>query len=254
MLSRILCALVAGLVMLTKTEAQGLAIHGLSPQLRATLGSMTGNRPVILARANYAVYSNVPGGTIAVMTYSFPPMTLVPGNQIRVSVGGSAQNNTGANLQIGAYVQASQGSNLSGPIFGNTAIAPNTGVQRFAWRSEIFMSVGVPGANNAQYVPSINTNAVTKGNTYSSGLQPIQSIYLMGYGGTLITDNSTSGGTSSGGVLRNSAAPQGSRYSAKDNPSIFDANYPIVLQVVISDLSPIANAEIEVMAGVMEGL
>ena len=116
------------------------------------------------------------------------------------------------------------------------------------------MSVGVPGASSAPYVPSLGTTAVTDGNTYSSGLQPISSFYLMGYGGTIITDNSTSGGTSSGGVLRNSAAPQGSRYASKDNPQIFDANYPLILQVILSDLSPAANARIEVMAGVMEAL
>ena len=240
--------------MLLPNEGAGLAIRGVDPSLKKVVASLADNRPVILSRANYAVYANVAGGTTVVMSYTFKPRSLSPGDQIRVSIGGSAQNNTGANLAVGAYVQASQGANLAGPLFGNTAIAPNTGVNRFAWRSEIYLSVGVPGANSGQYVPTTSARAVTDKNTYSSGLQPIQAYYLMGYGGTLITDSSTSGGTSSGGVLRNSAAPQGSRYSAKDNPQIFDANYPMVLQVILADLSPATNAEIEVMAGILEGL
>jgi hypothetical protein len=240
--------------LLIPTESAGLNIRGLDPQVKAAIAKLADNRACILARATYAIYSNVAGGTVPVMSFTFPPNSLAPGDQIRVSIGGSALNNTGANLSVGAYVQASLGASLAGPIFGNTAIAPNTGAQRFAWRSEVLISVGVPGASASQYVPSTDAKAVSSSSTYSTGLQPLQSIYLMGFGGTLVTDSSTSGGVSSGGVLRNSAAPQGSRYSAKDNPQIFDTNYPLVLQVFIADVSPPTNAEIAVMAGVMEAL
>lgn len=241
--------------MIAKSEGDGLAIRGLDPSLKRIVGAIASERALILTRANYARYSNA-GGDVLIMEYTFYPQTLAPGDQIRIVAGGLASNNTGAPQAVGAYARISQGANINGPIVGTSANAPTSGVQHFGWRSEISLSVNVPFTGTSQYVPQIGTKAVTTNDTYSTGLQPVEAVFITGWGDTLVSDNSRSGGTQAGGMLLNTVAGPGtgSRFFGLESLTIYDNNYPIVIRVYCSGAAPAANADLIVLSGYMEGL
>lgn len=243
----------AGLSMLTRSEAAGLNIHGVDPQLRASIGQLSTNRPVILARAAPALYNS--GGTIIALSYTAGAYEFNTGDMLRVSLWGSVINNTagavtfncdavgtnslgGTNFQVGA----GPGSSIA-PAAGN----PNK--SQF-WRCDMLFAIAPPGATQVSqnYQPQIGASAVTKGNTYSSGLQPLNNFAF--YGGVMqyATDSSLSGAVVLGGPF----LAAGSGGLAMQNVVICDNSVPTRLDIRFSSAS--ANVPIKVYGGYIEGL
>jgi hypothetical protein len=238
--------------MLLPIEGAGLNVKGLSPQLKAAIASLAENRSCILARATYAAYTNVAGVQQLVMSMVFPPLFLAAGMQFRVCVGGSAINNAGANSQIGAIVVVSQGS--TSQTLGYTAIYPTASATPFAWRSDIAIGVGVPGASG-QYVPPLMSSVgPTNTSQYASGNQPNTAITFGGVGSTIVSDRVTSGGSFAGGFIINSGSPaNGNFLSATNTQFTFDNTTQIRMDVLVSDCSSV-NRIITVQSGWVEGL
>jgi hypothetical protein len=253
MLSKILCALVAGLVMLTNTEAQGLAIHGLSPQLRATLGSIAGNRPVILARCTYADYLLANGDFSAqgtpVMSFTFPGKTIMPGMQIRAVLGGLYINTTGVAKTIGVFMRITGANGVTQRLGFTANVASLAGIR--AWRAEIILAASIAGAKG-QYVPTIQNGANTQGNTYTTQLAPNLAVAFTEFSSVFVTDTNYAFGQDVGGVILN-ATPLGSGLSSNLFQQTYDAQQNIKFEVILPQ-SGLAPTEMTVSSGYMEAL
>jgi hypothetical protein len=247
--------LVAGLAVLTLTEAAGLNIHGLDPQLRASVGRIADGRSVILARTAPGLYT--PSGTpVSVLSYTFAPYELNVGDMVRISLWGSVINNnagaqtfsctaTGTNALGGTGVQLGGGNPVTVAAAGGN---PN---KYQLWRCDMLYAVAPPGATQAGYnfVPVTGAKAVTKGNTFSSGLQPLNNFGFYGGGTVLTTDQSLSGAVVLGGPFLTGIL--GSGGLGMRNPVIMDNSVSTRIDVNILSLG---NAPITVYAGYIEGM
>lgn len=248
-------AFALGLCMLTLGEAAGLNVHGLNPQLRQVIGNLADARPVILARCPYTVLNTNPIGTqfVTVLSFTFPPYSLAAGDMIRVVVSGVAINNNAGAVALGVTAQAANGGGSFVSLGGGTAnIPPAAGnPNKFVeWRATFDYSVGVAGfAPGANYIPQINSSAVTVGSTYSSGNQPTDAIQFYGAGWLFMTDAAASGAVYSGGTLITAAT----QALGLQRPFTYQNSLPIEIDIQVNVPSYVL-APVTINAGVMEGL
>lgn len=242
-------ALALSFVMLTATEAAGLAIKGVSPQLKQAVAKLSDNRRVILARTPFATFAT-PNTPQLVMSFVFRGQSLEPGDMVAVDVWGSGNNNSAGTQAMVVQADAIQGAttfNLAAAICGGlAAVGPNT---LFGWHASFMFSVGVPNAQGV-YVPNTSASAVTRGSTYSSGLQPSSSINFTGNGQLLATDTTLAGAVVYGGRIQAGAGL--SSLTGRVQPYVFDSSQPIEIDVSISITG--SPTTLSVNAGVMEGL
>jgi len=245
----------AGLSMLTRSEAAGLNIHGVDPQLKAALGMLADNRPVIIGRCTFADYVLANGDFLspgtAIMTFVFPGSTIRPGMQIRAVVGGNFRNNTGGVKQVGVLARIT-GANGFFQTLGFVATIPsNAAGLAAAWRSEITIAASIAGAKG-QYVPTLQQSANTNGKTFTTQLSPNQAIAFTEVSSTMVTDTIYAVGQDVGGVL-NVATPNGSGVSSNIFQQVYDATQNIQVEIVFPNGGQ-APTEITVAAGYMEAL
>ena len=81
-----------GFVMLTASEAAGLNIHKLNPQLKQAIAQIGENRPVVVTKTA-PVLINTGSNPYIALTYTFAPYELSLGDQIRITLWGQAINN-----------------------------------------------------------------------------------------------------------------------------------------------------------------
>lgn len=207
-------------------------------------------RGVTLARTTYATYdiTNTTGGTATIMTMQFDPYTFSVGDQIRVSVLGSAINNTGAPVSVGAQVNIIQGG-VTQPL-GFRATAPSFGSTPYAWKSDILIAVSNP-AFDGQSAPSFSKNTVPQ--TLSPPAATSDSIAFTGGGTTIIGDNSLTT-SQARGFLSNNPTTSGSTVSATFGQAIFTNSDYITINVVILGTNLTAPNGTTVQAGVVECL
>lgn len=234
--------------MLTAGEAASLQDARLGPKERAIIASIGDNRPVILARATFATYSNVIGGLQNVMSVQVPANTFAPGDMLRLAIGGVYKNDTGVNNNIGAQLNITQGTSTQ--AFGLVATtAPSANL--IAWRTEILVGVSVAGADG-QYLPTMSSAQPT-------GVRPASllqngAVVFAGYGDTLISVADASASFFRGGFLQNTVpATTGSNLAASATQKVFQNSQPMQIDIYVSDCST-ANQVITVQAGVLEGL
>jgi hypothetical protein len=235
--------------MMTLGEAAGLNIHGLNPQLRQVIGRLSDNRPVILARAPWATYTNIVGGQTIIMSFVFPSFSLAPGDMIGVKLFGTGLNNTGAASSVGVTAQAVQGSTTA-QLGGGIANVPTNAAQ-YGWTAELLFSINIPGAKG-NYVPNISASAVTTGGTYSTGNQSLTGIGFTGGGSVFVSDTSATGPVFAGGKIVPTAGVNGAAIGSRITPIPLDPSLPIELDILLVDVS--GARSISVNAGVMEGL
>lgn len=250
-----LAALLVAAVMLTRTEAAGLNIHGVDPQLRANIGKLAANRAVILSRCTFADYllanGDFAGNGTAIMSFTFPGDSIQPGQQFRIVVGGNYRNNTGAVKQVGVLLRLT-GLNGVTQRMGYTATVPsNAAGLAAAWRSEILLAASIAGATG-QYVPTIQQSAKTQGDTYTTKLAPNLALAFTEISSTFVTDTNYASGQDVGGVLSN-ATPNGSGLSSNIFQQVYNATQNIQIEVILP-LGGLAPTEMTVAAGYMEAL
>jgi hypothetical protein len=239
--------------MLTRTEAQGLAIHRVNPQLRAVIGMIADSRPVIVGRCTYADYVLAngdfgPSGT-PVASFTFPGSTITPGFQLHAVIGGLYRNGTGAAKQVGARLRLTGANGVTQTLGFTAGVASLGGGLASAWRSDIILAASIPGAVG-QYVPTIQQNATTKGKTYTSGLSPNNAIAFTEVSETIVTDTNYASGQDSGGIILN-ATPFGSGASSNLFQQVYDATQNITVELILPQ-SGLAPTEMTVAMGYME--
>jgi hypothetical protein len=245
----------AGLSMLTRSEAAGLNIHGVNPQLRASIGSLSGNRPVILARAAPALYNS--GGTITALSYTAAGYELGTGDLLRISLWGLVINNTAGNLTLncsaaGTNALGGAGFNMGGGTgLTITPAGGNPNLYQF-WRCDFLYAIAPPGATQIaqNYQPQIGALPVTNGNTYSSGLQPLNNFGFYGGGWLFGTDSVLSGAVVSGGRMLTGVG--GSGALSMKTPVICDNSVPTRIDINVTSAS--ATFPITVLGGYIEGM
>jgi hypothetical protein len=247
--------LVAGLAVLTRSEAQGLAIRGIDPQLKSALGNLAEARPVIVGRCTYADYLLANGDFAAtgtsVMSFTFPGNTIRPGMQIRAVLGGNYRNNTGVTKRVGAFARLTGVNGVTQTLGFQATVASNAAGLAAAWRSEIVIAASIAGVQG-QYIPTIQQGAITKNKTYTTNLSPNSAIAFTEFSSTSVTDTNYASGQDVGGVILN-ATPNGSGISGNIFQQVYDATQSITVDIILP-LGGIAPTEMTISSGYMEAL
>lgn len=236
--------------MILPSEAAGLSIKDLSPQLKACIAMLADNRAVTVARATYASY---PASTSApvIMSFTFPGYSVRLGRQIRISVFGTGINNSGGVVQVGPVARF---TGLNGVVIelGGPATVP-AGAGDFAWHSEILVAASVPGASGA-YAPAINRAATTDGNSYVTGLSSGNAISFTGGSTAIVSNTLLTSGPNFGGFVHIASPTTGSTVYGTKFQQVFDTTQSIRVDVRLPTVPAGANSYIAVASGMMEVL
>lgn len=239
--------------MLTASEAAGLNIHKLNPQLKQAIAQIAENRPVVVYKTA-PVLLNSGSNPYVALTYTFQPYELSFGDQVRMTLWGQAINNNAGAVALASSTTVT--NNLSGTVqigavsssIAAAAGNPNAYVQ---FRIDCLFSVGVPGAvQPAQnYIPAINaTQAATNTSVYATEDQPLNIFALFGGCYGFVTTAAGSGAVVVGGPLSATTQSLGMRSQiAMDN----SVGTNISLNVSAGNL---ATFPVTIMAGSIEVL
>lgn len=239
--------------MLTASNIAALQSAKLQPNSVNSIKSIIDDRPVVLWRATFATYTGPLAGNQIVTTLTLPPLT--PGDQFRLVVSGTAFNNSATGINIGVFVNLSQGGGVGQNIGPVTAVLGNSaGIAPVSWRTNIEFGVNVPGADG-MYISPISTSAVPSSTTNRVQL-PAASIGFAGTGSTIITDTNSTGGVYAGGQIQMVAgATVGtniSRMTSTRSQLSFSNSQPVQIQVVMTAFA--AATGVVIQTGYLEGL
>lgn len=239
--------------MLTRSDIRALQASGLTPNQRNALGATLRARPFVIARLTRATYSNVSGGVVNLVQAVLDPGTFHVGDQFVVEVGGYGNNNTGANVSVGAtFVFTSSSNSIS---IGATSVVPNTGANKFAWHSHINLALSIPNFSGQASRPAITNlaGASPAGGLSSLGPQPpaVANVSILGSGYTLTSDTSLFG-VQAGGTLQAGAAGNDSMKAGYQD-ILFSTAQPLLITITLSDVSNI-NAPLTVDYGYIMAL
>lgn len=236
--------------MLLPSDRAALRGGRFLPAQSGAISSTLSCRGVTLARTTFATYdsTNTTGGTATIMTVQLDPYTFHTGDQIRVSVSGSAINNTGAPSNVGAQVNIVQGSTVQ-PI-GFRGTAPSFGSTPYAWKSDILIAVSNV-AFNGQSAPSTSKQTVQQ--TLANPAVTTDSIAFTGGGTTIFGDNSLTTSQARGLIYPTTGA-NGGTVSATFGQAVFVNSDYITLNVVILGTAVTPPSNVTVQSGLIECL
>jgi hypothetical protein len=186
--------------MLLPVESTGLSIKDLTAQLKACIARLSGNRPVILARATYATYGAT--GTATLMTYTFPALSLRAGDQIRIRLYGTVTNPSAFVDLFDPVVLVTQDSGFSF-LEAVQANIDHATTNPLAWSLDAALSFSVPKANG-QYALQPSARPVTAGSGVS-GLWPNDGLMVGGMMRLDVTNVADFSATTTGGQIVSTA-------------------------------------------------
>lgn len=228
--------------MLLPSDRAALRGSRLLPHASNAIASVAGCRGVVIARTSFATYSNIVGGEVSVMAATLPASSFSVGDQIRLTVIGSAVNNSGLPQLVGATLRFTQGTSVQN--YGSEATAASLGTAPYPWKSDMLVAASLPGADG-QYLSAAAKQVVPS--QISSRINNSSILSFTGGGTTIIGTNA---GTS---TFARGTFAAGSTISSTFAQTVLNVDQPILVEAIVGNVSG-TTFSVTVQSGLIECL